>query len=396
MPSVTVEESDEIGLGKVEMATIEMCDLVKSYGNDRVVNGVDLDIKDGQFVVLLGPSGCGKTTTLRMVAGLEQITEGELRFDGRLMNDVPPDKRGVGMVFQQYALYPHMTVSKNLSFGLESRRERGSRRKVRLAERERVLEIARMLELEHVLDHRPKELSGGQRQRVALGRALIRDPEVFLLDEPLSNLDANLRDRMRMELARLHEDLPVTSIFVTHDQGEALTLADCLVVMHEGKIRQAAAPSEVYDFPADTFVAGFLGSPGMNLWKFDVNQDKRYRQGVLLPEEVVLGLANDLPQVIVGIRPEHLEIVGERHPALAVLECRIHMVEHLGSHQLVHATLRGNEAESVVAQLDPKDGPLRGETILLGASAEHLHLFDPGTGKRLQDCEARQLIKVLA
>ena len=377
------------------MSTIEMQDLVKTYGAERVVDGVDLEIADGQFVVLLGPSGCGKTTTLRMVAGLEQITGGDLRFDGRRMNDEPPDRRGVGMVFQHYALYPHMSVAANLSFGLESRRERGSRRKARVAERARVLEIARLLELEHVLDHRPKELSGGQRQRVALGRALIRDPDVFLLDEPLSNLDANLRDRMRVELARLHEELPVTTVYVTHDQSEALTLADVLVVMHEGRVRQAAPPAEVYDSPADTFVAGFLGSPGMNLWEVVTEQGERQLRSVRLPERMAAGLGADRPGVVVGVRPEHLELVGEAHGSLALVECRVRMVENLGSHQLVHGSLAGG-GDAVVAHLDPRHRPRRGETILLGAREEHVHLFEAGTGRRLASRAARGRVPVVA
>ena len=227
------------------MARVELHNIVKSYGDQRVVDGIDLVVEEGQFVVLLGPSGCGKTTTLRMIAGLEQVTAGEVYFDGRLMNREPPERRGVGMVFQNYALYPHMTVADNLSFGLESRRGRGARHKARAQERARVLEVARLLEIDHVLGHRPKELSGGQRQRAALGRALVREPDVFLLDEPLSNLDANLREKMRMELSRLHDEMPVTTVYVTHDQGEALTLADQLVVMHEGKICQAGQPVSI-------------------------------------------------------------------------------------------------------------------------------------------------------
>lgn len=378
------------------MAKIEMRDLVKAYGAEQVVDGVDLEIEDGQFVVLLGPSGCGKTTTLRMVAGLEQITRGELRFDGRLMNDEPPDRRGVGMVFQHYALYPHMTVAANLSFGLESRRDRGSRRRARADERARVLEIARLLELDHVLDHRPKELSGGQRQRVALGRALIRDPDVFLLDEPLSNLDANLRDRMRMELARLHEEMPVTTVYVTHDQGEALTLADLVVVMHEGRVRQLGAPGDLYEHPADTFVAGFLGSPGMNLWEVRTRGDLQAPEPVRLPGSVTAGRVDGAPAVTVGVRPEHLELVGDGHDNLALVECRVRLVENLGSHLLVHATLHGGGEEAVVAHLAPQGGLRRGEIVLLGARAEHVHLFETGTGRRLHAGAARRRVPVVA
>ncbi len=375
------------------MARIEIAGLVKRYGADRAVDGVDLTIEDGQFVVLLGPSGCGKTTILRMVAGLEQISEGELRFDGRLMNDEPPERRGVGMVFQNYALYPHMTVAANLSFGLESRRARGSRRTARAAERERVLEVARMLEIDHVLGHRPKELSGGQRQRVALGRALIRKPDVFLLDEPLSNLDANLRDKMRMELARLHALVPVSTVYVTHDQGEALTLADLLVVMREGRICQAGTPGEVYAQPADTFVAGFLGSPGMNLWSLP--EDPARANGtssasaLRLPRSIAEDLRAQPRRIVVGIRPEHLALAGTDHASLARIECEVDLVENLGSHLLVHAHLASDPGATLIAKLEPQASVHRSERVLLAASEEHLHCFDAATGVRVAPHELR-------
>ncbi len=373
------------------MAQIEMLGLRKSYGADTVVDGIDLEVADGQFVVLLGPSGCGKTTTLRMIAGLDKINSGELRFDGRLMNDEPPDRRGVGMVFQHYALYPHMTVAGNLSFGLESRRGRGSRRAAKTYERARVREVAALLELEHVLDHRPKELSGGQRQRVALGRALIREPDVFLLDEPLSNLDANLRERMRMELARLHEAVPVTTVYVTHDQGEALTLAEVLVVMHEGKIRQSGPPGEVYDRPADTFVAGFLGSPGMNLLPVDPGA------GAPPPVRLPPTASSSLTQgkgVTFGIRPEHLELCSAGTLTLATVTCRVHMVENLGSHLLVHASLPPPAEHAIVAHLEPGVPLRRGEEITLGAQESNVHLFDGLSGRRLGGHEARERVAV--
>lgn len=370
------------------MARIEMQGLVKTYGTDTVVDHIDLTVDEGEFVVLLGPSGCGKTSTLRMVAGLESISGGELRFDGQLMNSEPPDRRSVGMVFQNYALYPHMSVRGNLSFGLQSRRTRGSRRKAKAEVNSRVMAMAELLELEHVIDHRPKELSGGQRQRVALGRALIRQPRVFLLDEPLSNLDANLRDRMRMELSKLHDRVPITTIYVTHDQSEALTLADRLVVMHEGTIRQVGKPSDVYDAPADTFVASFIGSPGMNLWPRTWTTDEcgepSLGESIQLPRFMIAALSHASHDVTVGVRPEHLHLVDVADDDDATVSCRVNMVEHLGSHLLVHASLSSDPESSVLAQVGTHVSLQRGETILLGAPTAHVNIFDSATGRRMQ------------
>ena len=378
------------------MARLELHGVVKSYGNQRVVDGIDLVVEEGQFVVLLGPSGCGKTTTLRVIAGLEQITAGEMYFDGRLMNHEPPERRGVGMVFQNYALYPHMTVAENLSFGLESQRGRGSRRKARAQERARVLKVARLLEIDHVLGHRPKELSGGQRQRAALGRALVREPDVFLLDEPLSNLDANLREKMRLELSRLHDEMPVTTVYVTHDQGEALTLADQLVVMHEGKICQAGPPGDVYASPGTAFVAGFLGSPGMNLWELPgpAFRGATASGGLQLSEEVSRQHAAGDGPVIAGARPEHLKVLADGEPCALRVDCRVEVVENLGSHVLVHARAQLSGQGSLVAKLETSAGLRRGDRVSFGAPAGQVHLFDAATGRRLGHRLARERTSV--
>ncbi|NNN03015.1 MAG: ABC transporter ATP-binding protein [Acidimicrobiaceae bacterium] len=375
------------------MARIEMQGLVKTYGTDTVVDNIDLTVEEGEFVVLLGPSGCGKTSTLRMVAGLESITSGQLRFDGELMNAEPPDRRSVGMVFQNYALYPHMSVRGNLSFGLQSRSGQGSRRKAKADVNRRVKEMAELLELEHVIDHRPKELSGGQRQRVALGRALIREPRVFLLDEPLSNLDANLRDRMRTELSELHDRVAITTIYVTHDQSEALTLADRLVVMHQGKIRQVGKPSEVYTSPADTFVASFIGSPGMNLWPRQWTTNERGEpslgESIQLPHSLVSSLGARGTDVTVGVRPEHLHLINDVDSESATVWCRVNMVEHLGSHLLVHASLSSDSESSVLAQVGTDVSLKKGDEILLGARTEHVSIFDSASGLRMEHLAER-------
>jgi len=360
--------------------------LVKTYGEETVVDHVTLGIEEGEFVVLLGPSGCGKTTTLRMIAGLEDITGGTLTFDDTVMNNVPPDRRNVGMVFQNYALYPHMTVAENLSFGLLSQRRPGRRRDVRREIRNLVSQTAELLEIEHVLDHRPKQLSGGQRQRVALGRALIRQPSVFLMDEPLSNLDANLRDRVRMELARLHDRFQVTTVYVTHDQGEALTLADRVVVMNEGKICQVGTPAEVYDLPADTFVAHFIGTPGMNLWTLPCEHragEISLGDSVELSREFGLLLDASGERVTLGIRPEHFAPVDDvKHPG-AVVTIRLELVEHLGSHLLGHGHVGEAEKQPVVVRLDASSPLRQGDIARLATPARSVHLFDAESGSRL-------------
>ena len=380
------------------MASIRIAGLTKSFGAKAVVDEVDLDIDDGEFIVLLGPSGCGKTTVLRMIAGLEQISGGKLYFDEKLMNSEPPDRRNVGMVFQNYALYPHMTVEKNLSFGLGSRPRVGSRTSAKQEIRSKVADVAKLLDIEHLLEHRPKQLSGGQRQRVALGRALIRKPSVFLMDEPLSNLDANLREKVRMELAKLHDQLAITTIFVTHDQVEALTLADRVVVMNQGKALQIGTPSEIYSSPADSFVAHFIGTPGMNLWTLPC----RYPNGLSAPGDgiddslgVQLGgsvtLATEFSDVVgeagelvtLGIRPEHLRPVEEIKSPAAMIDFRIESFEQLGSHQLAYGYLGTSDKEPAVVQLDAKFRCRRGEHVALAAGFDDVHFFAADSGKRL-------------
>ncbi len=317
------------------MSNLVLRDVRKSFGAIDVIKGVSLDIKAGEFVVFVGPSGCGKSTLLRMIAGLEDISAGELEIGGTIMNDVDPSKRGIAMVFQSYALYPHMTVRENMGFAL---RFAG----VPAAEVERqVMEAARILELESLLDRKPKALSGGQRQRVAIGRAIVRHPDVFLFDEPLSNLDAELRVHMRIEIARLHKKLATTIVYVTHDQVEAMTLADKIVVLRAGVVEQVGSPLELYDNPANLFVAGFIGSPKMNVFKGIVAALEGDQCLVRLPElgDTVIPVtlksrhAEAGQKVSVGIRPEHFSESGS-----ARLDLTIAMMEHLGGESFAYAS----------------------------------------------------------
>lgn len=360
------------------MAKITLHNVAKSYGSDLVVKGVDLNIQDGEFIALLGPSGCGKTTTLRMIAGLEKLSSGELFYNDRLVNEEPPEDRNVGMVFQTYALYPHMNVYENLSFGLRSRRV--SKPQVK----DRVEKVAKLLELSQLLSHKPKELSGGQRQRVALGRAIVGKPEVFLMDEPLSNLDSNLRDRMRAELAKLHDQLAITTVYVTHDQGEALTLADRIVVMNKGQVHQVGTPDEVYSYPVDTFVASFIGSPGMNLWTLPWVKETDgfvFGSALKLPRSFENMLESTQGIATFGIRPEHLSIASSKEEV--VVSCVAEVIEHFGSHIMLHGRLDTEEGPLLVARLDPDLIIHKGQRIFLGASTDAVHIFDPETTKRL-------------
>ncbi|RRN55078.1 sn-glycerol-3-phosphate ABC transporter ATP-binding protein UgpC [Pseudoxanthomonas sp. SGNA-20] len=358
------------------MADVQLEQVRKVYGNGHVaVHEASFTIGDGELVVLVGPSGCGKSTLLRMIAGLEEITSGTLRIGGRVVNDVAPRDRDIAMVFQSYALYPHMTVAGNLAFGLKLR---GATR----AEVERrVASAAGMLGLEGMLDKRPAELSGGQRQRVALGRALVREPAVFLLDEPLSNLDAKLRHGTRTEIARLHQRLGATMVYVTHDQVEAMTLGQRIVVLDGGRVQQIDTPMALYDRPANLFVAGFLGSPAMNVLR------GRLHAGGGLRLEMAQGAPVPLPgvevppawleqEVVLGIRPEHLLPVREGEG----LEARVEVVEAVGSEAYLHLDFGG---QALVARLPPSDLPAPGDRVRLRPDPARVHFFDPRDGRRL-------------
>ncbi|TCL72117.1 sn-glycerol-3-phosphate import ATP-binding protein UgpC [Rhizobium sp. BK251] len=349
------------------MASIDVEGVGKIYsGGVRAVSDVNINIADGEFIVLVGPSGCGKSTLLRMLAGLETISEGEVKIGSRVVNNVEPADRDIAMVFQNYALYPHMSVYDNLAYGLRNR-------KTPKAEIEtRVAEAARMLQLEPYLQRKPKALSGGQRQRVAMGRAIVRKPAVFLFDEPLSNLDAKLRVSMRGEIKRLQRRLGTTSIYVTHDQLEAMTLADRLVVLNGGKIEQIGAPLDVYHTPASTFVASFIGSPAMNLLKGELHGDKL----ALGPSLVDLrGNAPASGPVTVGIRAEDLRLAGREEYAMPLA---VEYIEELGSQRLVHGTL-GDQPLTAVVPVEAQVG----NEIRLVVPAEKLHFFAHDTGKRI-------------
>lgn len=334
------------------MAAITLDNLGKTYqGGNRAIGDVNLDIKDGEFIVLVGPSGCGKSTLLRMIAGLESITEGTLTIGGRIVNDVEPVDRDIAMVFQNYALYPHMSVRQNLAYGLKNRRT------PRAEIDRRVAEAADILQIGDYLDRKPKALSGGQRQRVAMGRAIVREPAAFLFDEPLSNLDAKLRVTMRLEIKALQKRLGTTSVYVTHDQLEAMTLADRLVVLSAGKVEQIGTPLEVYRHPASAFVAGFIGSPAMNL----------------IGAHAVPMLPGTAHAGTVGIRPEDLIVTPD-----GPLEMVVDAIEELGAQRLVHGHINGEQMTLTQSAHDPVSERLR-----LNVAPEDIHLFDAASGARI-------------
>ncbi len=348
------------------MATITLNDLRKSYGTTEVLHGVQAEIADGEFVVIVGPSGCGKSTLLRMIAGLEKVSEGEIRIGDRIVNKLEPAQRDIAMVFQNYALYPHMSVRRNMAYGLKIR----GLPKAEI--NRRVEEAADILEIGDYLDRKPRQLSGGQRQRVAMGRAIVRDPQVFLFDEPLSNLDAKLRVQMRLEIRKLQKRLGVTSIYVTHDQVEAMTLGDRLMVLNGGYAEQFGTPIELYERPQTVFVAGFIGSPAMNFLPATMAAGTiTLENGTRLP-----GAAGE-GALTLGLRPEHLV-----NDADGPIRLRVALSEQLGANTLVHGTLEGTDSALVVS-LDGVRAVTEGDVLSLSIPQDAMHQFDPATGRRL-------------
>jgi len=354
------------------MAAVEVRGVKKRFGAAEVIHGVDVEIADGEFVVLVGPSGCGKSTLLRMIAGLEEISDGEISIGGRVVNDLPPKERDIAMVFQNYALYPHMTVFENMAFSLRLAKAAPQQM------RERVARAARILGLEDLLERYPRQLSGGQRQRVAMGRAIVRDPQVFLFDEPLSNLDAKLRVAMRAEIRELHQRLRTTSVYVTHDQIEAMTMADRIVVMHDGRVEQVGAPLELYDAPRNLFVAGFIGSPAMN---FLPGVHRRDSAGAFVELEAggrvpaSASGAADGARVVYGVRPEHLSPAAEGGLAGEVV-----VVEPTGADTQVLVRTGG---VVIVAVFRERHALSPGQTLHLHPDVPKVHLFDAASGTRL-------------
>jgi multiple sugar transport system ATP-binding protein len=371
-PAVLVEEH-------YSMATVTFDHLYKRYGEEVIaVNDLNLEVGDGEFICLVGPSGCGKTTALRCVAGLEEISDGRLLIGDRVVNNVAPKDRDIAMVFQSYALYPHMSVYDNLAFGLKLRKT-----KKEDIDR-RVKEGAEILGLERYLDRKPKALSGGQRQRVALGRAIVREPSVFLMDEPLSNLDAKLRVQTRAEIARLHQKLGTTTIYVTHDQVEAMTMGDRIAVMRDGILQQVGTPQDLYDHPVNVFVAGFIGSPSMNFASTKSEGKDLMLGGHKLEltgdQARAADSRPDGAEVLVGFRPEHIELVNGQLSNAVRFPARVDVVEYLGNEELIHAQTEGSE---IVALLPSDKRVAVGDTVELTVPMDKLHIFDPESEKTL-------------
>src|SRR6201987_640243 len=363
------------------MADVSLRKVVKRYDDVEAVRGIDLDIADQEFVVLVGPSGCCKSTTLRMIAGLEDITDGDIMIGGDVVNDVPPKDRDIAMVFQNYALYPHMTVAENMSFGLRLKKYPKAEIK------SRVTEAARMLDITDLIDRKPKQLSGGQRQRVAMGRAIVRNPKVFLFDEPLSNLDAKLRVQMRIEIKKVHQKVRTTTVYVTHDQVEAMTLADRVVVMNKGRIEQIGAPNELYHNPATRFVAGFIGSPAMNFLSCSL-EEIAGRLHIRLTDR----LAFPVPPVrvaryqnvgrneklLLGLRPEHVtEAHAHRQEGVEAFEAVLDGTEPMGLETLIYFALEGRQ---VCGRVNPNAGAREGGAVRLGMDLNNMHLLNEVTG----------------
>ncbi len=362
------------------MADVKLRNLVKRYDEVEAVRGINLDIADHEFVVLVGPSGCGKTTTLRMIAGLEEITDGDIAIDGEIVNDTPPKDRDIAMVFQNYALYPHMTVTENMSFGLRLKK---FAQEVILG---RVNEAAQVLDIRELLERKPRQLSGGQRQRVAMGRAIVRHAKVFLFDEPLSNLDAKLRVQMRTEIKKLHLRLRTTTVYVTHDQVEAMTLADRVVVMNHGIIEQVGTPTELYTAPRTRFVAGFIGSPSMNFIPCRLEPAAGALRAVLtkdlsfpIPAERTQRYAPAIgKKLLLGLRPEHItESDGNSGPSIHAFDVTLDVTEPMGMETLVYFTLDGTP---ICGRVDPNAGASPNQLMKLAANLRNMHLIDADTG----------------
>jgi multiple sugar transport system ATP-binding protein len=364
------------------MAEVKLRKIVKRYDDVEAVRGIDLDIADHEFVVLVGPSGCGKSTTLRMIAGLEDISGGDIMIGGDIVNDVPPKDRDIAMVFQNYALYPHMSVEQNMSFGLRLK-------KYPKAEiRKRVDEAARILDIKELLARKPKQLSGGQRQRVAMGRAIVRNPKVFLFDEPLSNLDAKLRVQMRTEIKKVHQQVRTTTVYVTHDQVEAMTLADRVVVMNHGVIEQVGTPNELYHSPRTRFVAGFIGSPAMNFIPCRMEGANgglsiRLTDQLTFPvppsrAEHYRGQAQN-GKLLLGLRPEHITEAGSHlEPGEVPFEAKLEVTEPMGMETLVYFPINGTQ---VCGRVNPNAGARDGASLKLAANLNNMHLIDDATGQ---------------
>ncbi|MET4230251.1 ABC transporter ATP-binding protein [Bradyrhizobium sp. 482_C4_N1_1] len=363
------------------MADVALRKVVKRYDDVEAVRGIDLDIADHEFIVLVGPSGCGKSTTLRMIAGLEDISDGDIMIGGDVVNDVPPKDRDIAMVFQNYALYPHMTVAENMSFGLRLKHFPKAEIKAR------VTEAARLLDITDLIDRKPKQLSGGQRQRVAMGRAIVRNPKVFLFDEPLSNLDAKLRVQMRIEIKKVHQKVRTTTVYVTHDQVEAMTLADRVVVMNKGRIEQIGTPNELYHKPATRFVAGFIGSPAMNFIPCRL-EDVGGALQIRLTDRIAFALPqaraaryNALPRtdkLLLGLRPEHLtESHAHLGPGVETFDTVLDVTEPMGMETLVYFGLDGTP---ICGRVDPNAGAKDGAPMRLAMDLNNMHLLNEDTG----------------
>jgi multiple sugar transport system ATP-binding protein len=361
------------------MADVTLRKVIKRYDDVEAVRGIDLDIADHEFIVLVGPSGCGKSTTLRMIAGLEDISDGDIMIGGDLVNDVPPKDRDIAMVFQNYALYPHMTVAENMGFALKIAKVD----KATIAKR--VEEAAKLLELTEYLNRKPKALSGGQRQRVAMGRAIVREPKVFLMDEPLSNLDAKLRVQTRTQIASLQRRLGITTVYVTHDQVEAMTMGDRVAVLKDGLLQQCDTPRAMYEKPANVFVAGFIGSPAMNLIEVPIVEDGVKFDGLTIPvSRDALGVASSggASTLTVGVRPESFDFQGNAEGAIAV---SVNLVEELGADAFAYCSAHvGDHDVDLIVRVDARAVPMKGDTLYFRPRGSETHLFSATSGERIE------------